>query len=175
MRDKQQTNERTLKIELLSQWKLEAEFRNKRSVDQEGRRQGWYWSMRSSLTGAQREGGEGQNKLLLLCPRRDFSKKCWNQTNTAHHSPLCLPSSLNPCQDPFETYLLHSPLNWDQTFFFFFYSGFYVLDWIRVSRWDFLFNFPFKVCHVCAGCNFSSTEQERDMTVDWVFALVVPL
>ena len=105
------TNERTLKIELLSQWKLEAEFRNKRSVDQEGRRQGWYWSMRSSLTGVQREGGEGQNKLLLLCPRRDFSKKCWNQTNTAHHSPLCLPSSLNPCQDPFETYLLHSPLN----------------------------------------------------------------
>ena len=28
MRDKQQTNEQTLKIELLSQWKLEAEFRN---------------------------------------------------------------------------------------------------------------------------------------------------
>ena len=28
MRDKQRTNEQTLKIELLSQWKLEAEFRN---------------------------------------------------------------------------------------------------------------------------------------------------
>ena len=28
MRDKQQTNKRTLKIELLSQWNLEAEFRN---------------------------------------------------------------------------------------------------------------------------------------------------
>ena len=28
MRDKQRMSERTLKIELLSQWKLEAEFRN---------------------------------------------------------------------------------------------------------------------------------------------------
>ena len=28
MRDKQRTNKQTLKIELLSQWKLEAEFRN---------------------------------------------------------------------------------------------------------------------------------------------------
>ena len=27
MRDEQRTNEQTLKIELLSQWKLEAEFR----------------------------------------------------------------------------------------------------------------------------------------------------
>ena len=28
MRDNEQTNEQTVKIELLSQWKLEAEFRN---------------------------------------------------------------------------------------------------------------------------------------------------
>ena len=28
MRDNKRTNEQTLKIELLSQWKLEAEFRN---------------------------------------------------------------------------------------------------------------------------------------------------
>jgi len=28
MRDNEQANKRTLKIELLSQWKLEAEFRN---------------------------------------------------------------------------------------------------------------------------------------------------
>ena len=28
MRDNKQTNEQTVKIELLSQWKLEAEFRN---------------------------------------------------------------------------------------------------------------------------------------------------
>ena len=28
MRDNERTNEQTLKIELLSQWKLEAEFRN---------------------------------------------------------------------------------------------------------------------------------------------------
>ena len=29
MRDNEQTNKQTVKIELLSQWKLEAEFRNK--------------------------------------------------------------------------------------------------------------------------------------------------
>ena len=33
MRDEQRTNEQTLKIELLSQWKLEAEFRNKHFVN----------------------------------------------------------------------------------------------------------------------------------------------
>ena len=32
MRDKPRSNEQTLKIELLSQWKLEAEFRNKKSL-----------------------------------------------------------------------------------------------------------------------------------------------
>ena len=33
MRDDEQTNKQTLKIELLSQWKLEAEFRNCRYLD----------------------------------------------------------------------------------------------------------------------------------------------
>ena len=55
----------------------------------------WQWSMWSSLKGHQGEGVEGQNKLLprpqpslqLLYPQRDFSKNCWNQTNTAHHCP----------------------------------------------------------------------------------------
>ena len=32
MRDDEQTNEQTLKIELLSQWKLEAEFRNMKTI-----------------------------------------------------------------------------------------------------------------------------------------------
>ena len=31
MRDNKQTNEQTVKIELLSQWKLEAEFRNSKA------------------------------------------------------------------------------------------------------------------------------------------------
>ena len=33
MRDDERTNEQTLKIELLSQWKLEAEFRNMNNKD----------------------------------------------------------------------------------------------------------------------------------------------
>ena len=33
MRDKQRPTEQTLKIELLSQWKLEAEFRNSVATD----------------------------------------------------------------------------------------------------------------------------------------------
>ena len=40
MRDKQRTNKQTLKIELLSQWKLEAEFRNSDT---------WNWNLLCNL------------------------------------------------------------------------------------------------------------------------------
>ena len=41
--DAGQTNERTLKIELLSQWKLEAEFRNYMAKTKENGMKEWDW------------------------------------------------------------------------------------------------------------------------------------